>query len=577
MPSKTILFLALALLALARPALALSCLSDGFETDTGLWTPDPGSLWHRESTASPCGRAHGGQWAWYFGQDSTCTYDNGQVKDSSLTSPPVQLSADPSQDYLSFWTLFEVESLYPVCYDQRWVQVSVAGGPWSTLLDLGPSVEPAVTNASVPYTSGNGTNGPGQWQYYYASLTWAAGSSVQVRFRFLDGAGSQKPQCAGQTPDDSYDGYLGWYVDDVNLGCDTPQAALDKAVVGRNGALTVDKGSAYAWQGDTVKFHLNWANLSSQPQTLQIWDTLPSFASYVLSTPTASSTSGPVVWTLYGVPAWAQGSVTLTTSVANSLTFTGDWLNQAMAESGGDSLTFTSNQVDVHLEPPRLILKKYAYPATIPQGGQVEFDLVLTDASAAQDATQVLVQDSLPANFTFTNSSYWGSGATLSNGVWSLTLPSLAAGDTQALNILGQASGAVGTPLRNTAYAMANEFPWTDSSVGYTLTPNPGAPGLQLVTVYPNPAPSKNPAFAPMAYVVYTLAHSAELELKVFNVAGELVYRGTQPAIPGEGQVPWNLRNNSGRQVASGLYVFRLMADASGSQETVFGEMAVLW
>jgi hypothetical protein len=81
---------------------------------------------------------------------------------------------------------------------------------------------------------------------------------------------------------------------------------------------------------------------------------------------------------------------------------------------------------------------------------------------------------------------------------------------------------------------------------------------FDLNQTYPNP-------FARSITVNYQLAAAGQVSLKVYNVTGQLVKtlaEGT--ALPGYYSQIWNGRDNSGRKIASGVYIMRL---ASGGQE----------
>lgn len=78
--------------------------------------------------------------------------------------------------------------------------------------------------------------------------------------------------------------------------------------------------------------------------------------------------------------------------------------------------------------------------------------------------------------------------------------------------------------------------------------------GFVLKQNYPNP-------FNPTTTISYDLNKNAEVSLKVFNLAGQEVktlVNENQSA--GSKQVTWDGRDNNGRQVASGIYLYQLQA-----------------
>jgi flagellar hook assembly protein FlgD len=67
-----------------------------------------------------------------------------------------------------------------------------------------------------------------------------------------------------------------------------------------------------------------------------------------------------------------------------------------------------------------------------------------------------------------------------------------------------------------------------------------------------------NPA-AEAVWISYRLADAAaNLEVRIYTVAGELVYKGNSPGTARSFR--WDLRNRNGERVADGLYVIELRA-----------------
>jgi hypothetical protein len=80
---------------------------------------------------------------------------------------------------------------------------------------------------------------------------------------------------------------------------------------------------------------------------------------------------------------------------------------------------------------------------------------------------------------------------------------------------------------------------------------------IETATMVPNPADEA-------AWVSFRLADTTgAVDLKIYNVAGELVFKGELPGTARSYR--WDLRNRSGTRVAAGLYVIVLEAtDATG-------------
>jgi len=123
-----------------------------------------------------------------------------------------------------------------------------------------------------------------------------------------------------------------------------------------------------------------------------------------------------------------------------------------------------------------------------------------------------------------------------------------------------------------------NQNVFAVNNINVTMTPsNPTSvdPGVVPVSFalyqnYPNP-------FNPETKISYALSVPSVVTLKIYNVLGQEVatlVNGNSPA--GAFQVVWNGKDASGRSVASGLYVYRLHATASGTEFTQARKMLLL-
>jgi hypothetical protein len=144
-------------------------------------------MWHKVSIggSNPYALAHSPVSSYWYGQDATGNYNTGLETSGALTGPGVLIPPGASTATLSFWGWYQTET-NGITWDQRWVQLSVNGGPWQNFAQLSGDIM-------------------SQWNYYSFSLSAYAGQTVQLRFWF-----------------DSIDGvanaYRGWYVDDVAVG-----------------------------------------------------------------------------------------------------------------------------------------------------------------------------------------------------------------------------------------------------------------------------------------------------------------------------------------------------------------------
>lgn len=103
----------------------------------------------------------------------------------------------------------------------------------------------------------------------------------------------------------------------------------------------------------------------------------------------------------------------------------------------------------------------------------------------------------------------------------------------------------------------------TASDVIYNFTVNISASGVasafaQSTFAYPNPV--KGVAFATFAY---TVNNPATIKLEVYNILGELMYQESWLASqPGAQTKTWNLVNQAGNKLATGVYLYRLSTSA---------------
>ncbi len=101
----------------------------------------------------------------------------------------------------------------------------------------------------------------------------------------------------------------------------------------------------------------------------------------------------------------------------------------------------------------------------------------------------------------------------------------------------------------------------SSSPTGVKEGGSPAAPSsFALWQNYPNP-------FNPSTVIRFALPQAGQMRLAVYNILGHrirMLMEGVRPA--GEFQVTWDGRDEAGRQVASGIYIYRL--EAQGQSQT---------
>jgi hypothetical protein len=166
--------------------------SDDFETPDSGWRSS--GLWSRPDHPN---HYHSSSHSWYYGT-SDGNYDDYSPNTGDLTSPPITLPISSTHYLLRFWYLYQTEGP-GTHWDQRWVQVSKDGGPFTNVLQLYDDT-------------------PEYWLNSNVDLSAYAGSTIQVRFHF-------------ETLDGGFNRYEGWYIDDVDVSteayptCQVPDPA----------------------------------------------------------------------------------------------------------------------------------------------------------------------------------------------------------------------------------------------------------------------------------------------------------------------------------------------------------------
>ncbi len=76
---------------------------------------------------------------------------------------------------------------------------------------------------------------------------------------------------------------------------------------------------------------------------------------------------------------------------------------------------------------------------------------------------------------------------------------------------------------------------------------------FEIKAIYPNP-------ISDHGYIYYTLEHEAQMELTIYNVAGEPIWKYEVTGQQGKNTILWKGLNDWTSRVASGIYVIRLKA-----------------
>ncbi len=162
--------------------------SDTMETTQSKWVRSASGFW---SYMDNPGMAHSGSKSWWY-QNSYGDYDNDQPNSGTLTSPPISITSVGY--YLRFYFRNQTETK-STTWDQRWVQVSVDGGPFINLVQI-------YDDPQIPETS--------SWMRNKAiDLSGYEGHIIRIRFQF-------------STFDAVANNYPGWGIDDFSITATPP-------------------------------------------------------------------------------------------------------------------------------------------------------------------------------------------------------------------------------------------------------------------------------------------------------------------------------------------------------------------
>jgi hypothetical protein len=165
--------------------------SDTMEHSQSKWVPT--GFWNYVNNVA---MAHSGTYSWWY-QNSYGDYNNDQPNSGSLTSPPISIPS--GGNFLRFYYRYQTETT-GTKWDQRWVQISIDGGPFINLTQLSDDPQ-------IPETS--------SWLRNKAiDLSPYSGHIIRVRFQF-------------STLDASANNYPGWGIDDFSITATPPSTCSD--------------------------------------------------------------------------------------------------------------------------------------------------------------------------------------------------------------------------------------------------------------------------------------------------------------------------------------------------------------
>jgi hypothetical protein len=158
--------------------------SDTMEYSQADWARN--GFWNYMSNSD---MARSGTHSWWY-QNDYGNYENDQPNSGSLTSPPISITS--TGYYLRFYYRYQTET-QGTNWDQRWVQISIDGAPFTNLVQL-------YNDPQMPETS--------SWLRNKAiDLSEYNGHVIRIRFLFL-------------TLDAVRNNFSGWGIDDFSITAD---------------------------------------------------------------------------------------------------------------------------------------------------------------------------------------------------------------------------------------------------------------------------------------------------------------------------------------------------------------------
>ncbi len=238
-------------------------------------------------------------------------------------------------------------------------------------------------------------------------------------------------------------------------GSNTPPvsspASQGSVVVTSSPQLTLSKAvsATIANAGQQLVYTLNFENTgTANASGAVLEDTLPSGVNFVSATGGASHHGGVVTWPLGNLAVGAPGSVTLTVDVDSPIA-NGTVLDNNASLTAGNAPGTTASSTTIVNSAPQLSISKSADQPVVSAGGQVVYTLDYSN-TGTDAATNVVIEDVLPASATFVAAS---SGGTASAGVVRWNLATLPAGASGSVAVTAQVNSplADGTLLSNSA------------------------------------------------------------------------------------------------------------------------------
>ena len=240
--------------------------------------------------------------------------------------------------------------------------------------------------------------------------------------------------------------------------------------------------------GDLITFTLTLTNNGPNRATnAQVSDPLP--PSLVVQTAVPSQGTYDPVSGIWSVGTLANGA-TATLTITARVTTLAPEVNAAVASADQFDPDATNNSSSASVKPQQadLAVTKSVDDATPNVGEKVNFTITLAN-NGPDTATNVTVQDSLPAGYAFDSATVSQGGYAAATGVW--TVGTLANGGTATLVIMATVTST--TPVTNVVMVSgADQFDPDLTNNTASATVDPPSADVALVKTVDNPTPDVN-------------------------------------------------------------------------------------
>ncbi|RKZ09952.1 hypothetical protein DRQ32_07645, partial [bacterium] len=248
-------------------------------------------------------------------------------------------------------------------------------------------------------------------------------------------------------------------VNDATLTSDLTGIITDSIIVNVHSIpiLNLDKTADHSVvnAGDLLTYTLSLSNSgNANAIDVVLTDAIPARTTFVSATGGGIESDGTVTWTNAELPVGIPVSVTLTVWVDSPLDNGTSIINHATLDSLETPAVSTRHILNVQ-STPVLSLEKTADKTVVNPGDQLTYTLTMTNSGNA-NASNIILQDTLPPHTTFVSASNGGSEA---GGIVTWIMPELQVGIPGAVTLTVQIDSPLpnGTPIYNSATRDSDE------------------------------------------------------------------------------------------------------------------------